>query len=260
MTIHDVIELLPNRWRNRSLKARVLGWYERFVMALAAKRATLVITDSLNSKRDIVSALGIDPDVVRVIYISAHPRYTRVEGAKVAVERKYGLDGYILAIGSAHPRKNASGAIEAYLRIKDAIPHQLVLVCTHRRRPSSKRRGISFLEGVSDEDLCLLYNAAELFVFPSFYEGFGLPPLEAMACGTPVIASNRASLPEVIGDAGILVDPDDVEGMASAMLRVLNDERLQKELSEKGMERAKLFSWEKAAEETVAVYEEAFSM
>jgi glycosyltransferase involved in cell wall biosynthesis len=107
---------------------------------------------------------------------------------------------------------------------------------------------------VPNEELVYLYNAAKLFVFPSFYEGFGLPPLEAMACGTPVIASNVSSLPEVVGDAGILVDPNDVEALTVAMWRVLSDENLQREMRDKGLKRAATFSWKRAAQETLAVY------
>ena len=110
---------------------------------------------------------------------------------------------------------------------------------------------------VPDEDLPGLYNAADLFVFPSLYEGFGIPPLEAMSCGTPVITSNTSSLPEVIGDAGIMVDPHHIDGLAEAMHRVLTDEALRKGMIEKGLQRAKLFSYEKEARETLKVYREA---
>ena len=108
---------------------------------------------------------------------------------------------------------------------------------------------------IPDEDLPAIYSGADLFVFPSLYEGFGLPPLEAMACGTPVVCSNAASLPEVVGDAAIMVDPYDVEGLAQAMRRVLADRDLQEDLRQRGLERAKLFSWEKTARETMQVYE-----
>ena len=106
-----------------------------------------------------------------------------------------------------------------------------------------------------NEELVYLYNAASLFVLPSFYEGFGLPPLEAMACGTPVIVSKVSSLPEVVGDAGLLVEPEDVEGLTVAMWRVLTDEKVRREMRAKGLKRAATFSWERAARETLAVYE-----
>jgi len=118
---------------------------------------------------------------------------------------------------------------------------------------------VIFTGYVPKEDLVKFYNTADLFVYPSVYEGFGLPPLEAMACGCPVITSNISSLPEVVGNAGITVNPYDVEELVEAMYRVLNDEDLRKELSKKGLERSKLFSWRKTAEETWKVYEEVFN-
>jgi glycosyltransferase involved in cell wall biosynthesis len=113
---------------------------------------------------------------------------------------------------------------------------------------------VKFLGGVTSEELLYLYNAAQIFVLPSFYEGFGLPPLEAMACGTPVIASNTSSLPEVVGDAGILIDPNDVEGWTVEIWHLLSDDKRRAELAEKGLRRAQLFSWERAARETLSVY------
>jgi glycosyltransferase involved in cell wall biosynthesis len=118
---------------------------------------------------------------------------------------------------------------------------------------------VRFLGGVPNEELVYLYNAARFFVLPSFYEGFGLPPLEAMACGTPVIVSNVSSLPEVVGDAGQLVQPEDVEGLTVAMSRVLTDENLRREMRAKGLKRAATFSWQRAARETLKVYEKVAS-
>ena len=115
---------------------------------------------------------------------------------------------------------------------------------------------VRFLGGVPNEVLVYLYNAAKLFVFPSFYEGFGLPPLEAMACGTPVITSNVSSLPEVVGDAATLVKPEDIDGLTVAMWRVLTDENLRREMRAKGLKRAQTFSWERTAIETMRVYEQ----
>jgi len=121
---------------------------------------------------------------------------------------------------------------------------------------SSSSQDIIFTDFIDDEDLPFLYSGAEMFLYPSLYEGFGLPVLEAMACGTPVIASNLSSLPEVIGEAGILIDPLNVEEIVQAMEKLSKDKRLQEELQKKGLERAKLFSWERAAEETMELYKE----
>lgn len=120
------------------------------------------------------------------------------------------------------------------------------------------QKDVIFSDYVPDEYLTLLYNAADLFVYPSLYEGFGLPPLEAMACGTPVITSNTSSLPEVVGDAGVMIDPYDVDGLAKAMFEVLTNEGLREDMRKKGLKRAKLFSWEKTAKETLKIYEEVY--
>ncbi|MCL6561229.1 MAG: glycosyltransferase family 4 protein, partial [Firmicutes bacterium] len=183
-------------------------------------------------------------------------------------KKKYNLpDRYIFTLASRMPHKNFSSLLQAWrliqskLEIKDiglviagGLSYPLQCDITYVR--SARFPNIYDLGYVPEEDLSLLYGGADLFVYPSRYEGFGLPPLEAMACGTPVVVSNVASLPEVIGDAGICVDPYNVDDIAQGIYRVLTNENLQQKLREKGLNRAKLFTWEKTARETLKVYDE----
>ena len=170
---------------------------------------------------------------------------------------------FILAVGVLQPRKNLARLVEAFAAVARSIPHQLVLVgkegWAHDELQATIARAglgsrIVFTGYVPDADLPGFYNAADVFVYPSLYEGFGLPPLEAMQCGTPVIAGDTSSLPEVVGDAGILVDPRDTGKIAAALADLLRDERERARLRELGFERAKRFSWEETARQTVEVY------
>jgi len=184
-----------------------------------------------------------------------------------ALRRKRGLpQRMILFVGTLEPRKNAETLIRAYARLRraSAIPHRLVLAGGRGWRYEGLfalveelglQDDVLFPGFVPYDELPLWYNAADLFVFPSLYEGFGLPPLEAMACGVPVVVSSVSSLPEVVGDAGLLVDPLDVEGLAEAMARVLNDGALRAEMRGRGLARAERFSWLETARGTVRVYE-----
>ncbi|KUO39290.1 MAG: hypothetical protein AVW06_04195 [Hadesarchaea archaeon DG-33-1] len=174
----------------------------------------------------------------------------------------------VLYTGAESFRKNIPTLIKAFYKLKKKVPNvKLVKVGRPEDRQGRKNvlelvnelklgDNITFVGYVPEEDLPLFYNSADLFVFPSLYEGFGLPPLEAMACGLPVVASNTSSLPEVIGDAGIMKDPYDVDGFASAMHNVLTNDGLREDMVKKGLKRAKLFSWEKTAIKTLKVYEE----
>ncbi|MBI2560233.1 MAG: glycosyltransferase family 4 protein, partial [Planctomycetes bacterium] len=165
------------------------------------------------------------------------------------------------------PYKNILTLLKAFKLFKAALDTDYSLVIAGKKDrfhqttfQTAKELGllphIKFVDNFMEKELPLLYNLAKLFVFPSYYEGFGLPPLEAISCGTPVIASNRASLPEVLGESAILIEPDDAEGFAKAMKDVLTDEDLRKQMSQKGIKQSKKFSWEKTAKETLNVYEE----
>ncbi|GAH85531.1 unnamed protein product, partial [marine sediment metagenome] len=182
---------------------------------------------------------------------------------------------YILFVGSEHPRKNFAGLLEAFSRLKgEPRFKELKLVKVGKAGgQEADFRGqtmevvsalglvgeVIFTDFVPEADLPVYYSGAEVFVLPSVYEGFGFPPLEAMACGCPVVTSNTSSLPEVVGEAGIMVNPLDTDSLAEAMRQVLTDDKLRKEMVRKGLEQANKFSWEKVARETLEVYNQVAS-
>lgn len=274
LTIYDMMWFFPKRLPRGGHglgRRRIMESYYRFVSRLAARNASVILTVSEASKRDITACLTVNPDEVHVTYPAAGRIYRRVDDPERtrAMRSRRSLAGcFILAIGSADPRKNMPALVRAYASLPSSLQerHQLVIVWTHGFLVSDLARQVRalhidsrvrFLEYVSNEELVLLYNAASLFVFPSLYEGFGLPPLEAMACGTPVVAANNSSIPEIAGDAAVLVDAEDCASIASGMARLLTDDSLQRKLVDKGLGRAATFSWERCARETVTVYEKA---
>jgi glycosyltransferase involved in cell wall biosynthesis len=224
------------------------------------------------SRRDLVSHLGLDVDRVQVIPEGVDARFRPpVNDAWLqAVLARYIIKRpYVLYVGGINARKNIARLFTAYAYLRERHPDVALVLGGKRQWQTDEidatfRRlnltdHVHFTGYVDDADLPALYTAAELFVFPSLYEGFGLPPLEAMACGTPVVTSNVSSLPEVVGDAALTVDPYDVGGLALAIERVLTDEKLQMELRRRGIERAAQFTWERAARETLAMYEAVLS-
>ncbi len=265
ITVHDLAFLLYPRFLTRQ-SARYYGQIDG-----AARRSKRIIAVSQSTKRDIVRLLGVPEDKVSVIYEAAHPIFRPLDRAlaRQHVKDVYGIcDDFILFVSTLEPRKNLPTLLQAFKRLIDVhrTPVKLV-VAGHQgwlTEPMNEmvdklhlENDVRFLGGVPNEELLHLYNAARVFALPSFYEGFGLPPLEAMACGTPVVVSNTSSLPEVVGDAGLLVDPNDAEAWSVALWRVLSDENLQLEMCQKGLRRTPLFSWERAARETLEVYRKA---
>jgi len=266
ITVHDLSfvrcpEYLP------SLKSRYLRLFTR----LSAHRASKIIAVSTSTKRDLLQWLDLESDRVEVIHHGVEDVYRPIQDHRQIAEfrqRRHLPEKMILFVGTLEPRKNVEILIQAYGRLKrgGAIPHTLVI--GGAKGWAYKRIYASIGElGLSDQvffagflprkELPLWYNAADLFVYPSLYEGFGLPPLEAMACGTPVITSNTTSLPEVVGGAAITVDPLDVEGLADAMYSVLSSGSLREWLSQAGRERARQFTWERTARATALVYRQA---
>jgi glycosyltransferase involved in cell wall biosynthesis len=249
-------------------KRKLMEWYYQVVPKFAARRAAAVITVSHAARDTIVQYLGLPAERVFVTHEAANPIYGRVnDPAKVnTIRQKYNLaSNFILAIGSADPRKNITTLVHAYALLPVSLrkQYQLAIVWTHNFLAPDLAAEVEklnltdhlrFLTDISNEELVLLYNAATLFAFPSRYEGFGLPPLEAMACGTPVVAANNSSIPEIVGEAAVLVETENVEAIASAISRVLSDQSLQKNLSTQGSAQAACFSWTKCALETVEVY------
>lgn len=271
VTIHDMIWYFPERFSigtPSSGKRKFMEWYFRVVPKLAARRANQIITVSHAAKESIVQYLQIPPERIFVTHEAASPIYGQVnESIKLgALRQKHQLPpDFILAIGSADPRKNLATLIQAYALLPAALRerYHLVIVWTHSFLASDMARQVEtlglnsqvrFLERVSNSDLVLLYNAAALFVFPSRYEGFGLPLLEALACGTPVVAANNSSIPEIVGDAGRLVETEDTGSLAEAMDQILSNPSVSAAMVEKGLIQAAGFSWQKCAQETLAVY------
>ena len=233
-----------------------------------AQKADKIIAVSQSTKDDLVKIYGIEPEKIKVIYSGIGPEsgILNFESGILKVRKKYNLpDHYILYLGTLEPRKNIIGLIKAFeiLNSRFKIPDskfQLVIAGSKgwlyedifkAVKNSPVKDDIIFTGFIDDKDKPVLYSLADLFVYPSFYEGFGFPPLEAMAAGTPVITSNFSSLPEAVGDAAIMINPYNLDELAKAMEIVLSDEKLRNILIERGYERVKNFSWEKCAKETL---------
>jgi len=262
ITIHDLAFLLYPHFLTKE-SARYYGQIDQ-----AVKRADHIITVSESTKQDTIHLLGAPEHKITVIYESANPIYRSVNDREILEQTKirYHIMGdFILFVSTIEPRKNLPTLLKAYRQLLDSYKTNVKLAVVGRRGWLSEEvssfvdelkltNDVLFLGRVSVEDLLHLYNAAQLLVQPSFYEGFGLAPLEAMACGTPVVVSNVSSLPEVVGDAGLLVDPEDVSELTVAIWRILTDEALRADLIAKGFKRAQCFSWEKTALQTLELY------
>ncbi|MCX6357933.1 MAG: glycosyltransferase family 1 protein [Candidatus Aureabacteria bacterium] len=268
LTVHDIIPLKFPEYAPRSKKTRLFPVY-RAIMKRLARIADLIIADSEHSRGDIINFLDVPPDRVRTVYLGVDPKYRQLgPGIRERVRKTLGIrDKLALYAGRADPYKNLISLIKAAREInKKGKLHCTVVVAGEkdRRYPevddylrgAGVEADVLFLGNLDEDELIPLYNAADALVLPSLYEGFGLPPLEAMACGVPVVCSNRASLPEVVGDAAILVEPMDVRAIADAMERVCTDSALRKKMIAAGLERAKGFPWRNTAEGTLAIYNE----
>lgn len=270
-TVHDVtFALFPEHFLPKD--RFILG---RFVPG-SMRRAARVLAVSESTRRDILRQYKahVPPDKVVTTLLAADPRFTPIgqESARSAANNKYALRGkpYILSVGVLQPRKNLGLLLDAFALVKLgplAPPHLLVVVGKRGWKneeldaqlallPREVVDQIVFTGYVPDEDLPMLYGGADLFCYPSVYEGFGLPPLEAMACGTPVLCSRVSSLPEVVGDAGILLPANDSNAWANAIEKVIGDDVVRRRWSEYGLARAKGFRWERTAGETLKIYRE----
>lgn len=230
--------------------------------------ADLIISDSWSTKKDIVDFFNVSPEKITVIPLAAQEHFVQNERFNSStILDKYNISkGYFLFVGTIEPRKNLLRLIQAYNRLPKDIKKDYILILAGGKGwlnkeiyAEAERLGfldnyVRFLGYVPDEDLPALLTNATAFVYPSLYEGFGLPPLEAMASGAPVISSNISSIPEVVGDAGILIDPFSVEEISDAMLQVVLNKDLSTMMREKGLIRASQFSWNKTATETLDVY------
>ena len=266
VTLHDTIMFQPEMSRGS-------GWYDfylRKALSYSIGRVNRIITISNNSKKDIIKLFPRVEQKVEVIYEGVEERFEplRDEGKMEPILKRYGVNKpFILHFGSNDPRKNTLKVIKVYHRLakEQNIPHQLVLLGFRQEKKTpidfylkkndltERVISISFL---SENDLPNFYQGANFLLYPSLYEGFGFPPLEAMACGTPVIVSNVSSIPEIVGEAAILVNPIDESEMYKACTEVLDNRNKRRELIRKGFKRVKDFSWEKTASLTLEVYEE----
>lgn len=262
-TIHDITPMLHPQHHPHW---RIL--YSRIALPRLIAGSDKIITDSLQTKKDIISYYHVPDDKISVIYLGASKEYKKLDIQVVdTIRRKYNLnDPFILFIGNLEPRKNIPNLIRAFSLCRKKKT-DLKLVIAGRKgwmygeifttiAELHLENSVKFLDYVPHEDLPPLYNAATVFVYVPFYEGFGLPVLEAMQCGTPVITSNISSLPEIVGDGGIMVDPLDIVGLAEKITLIISDENLRQENIQYNLSQCQRFSWEKCAEQTYALYEE----
>ncbi len=260
ITIHDLAFLsFPQTFR------RVNRTYLTWATRVSARKAERILAVSEATKAEIVRLLDIAPDKIVVTHNACEPRFAPPDPVELAAfRRRAGLpERFILFLGTLEPRKNLPTLLEAYARIAGTTDAPLIIgggkgwlydEIFAKAEALNLGEKIRFVGYVDADDQPLWYAAASVFAFPSLYEGFGMPPLEAMACGTPVVTSTSSSLPEVVGDAGLTVDPADPDALGAALLRVLGDRELHAELRERGLRRARQFSWRATAERTLEVY------
>jgi glycosyltransferase involved in cell wall biosynthesis len=262
ITVHDLAyEIYPKAF------APFMRFYLKLTTRWGVWRAKKIIAVSQSTKNDIVRIYGTDPAKIETALLGVDKKYRPLPYDEVqAVLDRYGLSHkkYLLFVGTMQPRKNIIGLVEAFEKLKKDyhIEEKLVLVggkgwlwqpIMERIETSPVRDSIKIMDYVKIEDLPAIYNGASLLTLPAIYEGFGLPPLEAMACGTPTVVSNISSLPDVVGEAGVLVDPGSSDSIAQGLLKVLENAQLREEMSRKGLERAKQFTWRACAEKALTL-------
>jgi len=259
LTVHDLAFLRHPEWFSPS-RAR----YYRLAVGRSAPKAARVVADSHATARDLVELLGIPRGRIDVAHLGVGEAFRPDAAAREAVRRKYPLpDHFFLYLGTLEPRKNLARVVEAFSRVAGRVPQDLVLAGRHGWRCEALQRALEVspcrdriqLPGfIEDADQPALIAAADAFVWPSLYEGFGLPPLEAMACGTPVLTSNASSLPEVVGEAALTVPPEDIDAIAAGMARLAKDDALRDRLRTAGPARAAGFTWRRCAEAVLETY------
>jgi glycosyltransferase involved in cell wall biosynthesis len=266
VTIHDISFLLYPHFHTEANRLHCLNGTLK-----AALYADRIIAISHQTKQDLIDYFSVPEDRIRVVYEAPRHCYYPERNRNILQSTLHRLGIYhnfVLSVSSLEPRKNLKTLLEAYATYRKHHSGQELLVIAGARGWLNEEitqlvselgveGQVKFLGYVQESDLRVLYSTAKLFVYPSLYEGFGLPPLEAMACGAPVISSNTSALPEVVGDAALLIDPHKSDELCQAMWTVLCDEALRLRMRQQGLQRARLFSWERVAQETLAVYREA---
>jgi glycosyltransferase involved in cell wall biosynthesis len=267
-TVATCLDIIPLIYKENSGMSLNLVKYNLRGM----KKADKIITISEHTKKDLIKYLKISPEKIETILLGVDPTFQVLPEKKInEIRKKYKLpEKFILYLGSEQPRKNFQTLLKSFkdlIKNSDLKDIKLLKVGSSQISEIERNKIYNLIEslGIKDEvifkgyvlesDLSSIYNAADLLVYPSLYEGFGLPPLEGMASGTPVITSNTSSLPEVVGDAGIMVDPMDVNALTESIYQVLTDTDLKNKMIRKGLERSKMFTWEKTAQKTFNIYE-----
>lgn len=261
ITIHDLSPLIIPDTRPNSY----ITWIRHKIgLPAILKKVDAIIAVSKNTKEDLIERFGIPENNIHIIYEAADDMYKPL--SDIDRQRLKIKGPFILNVGTLEPRKNLITLIRVFSICKTMykIEHKLVIIgrkgwkyenIFYLIKELKLQDEIIILQDIRDEELVYYYNTADIFIYPSLYEGFGLPVLEAMQCGCPVIVSNISSLPEITGDAGLLVSPLDTEGIAEAIVKILGNKELRYSMKQKGIEQAKKFSWEKTAKETIEVYE-----
>ncbi|MCL5960394.1 MAG: glycosyltransferase family 4 protein [Chloroflexi bacterium] len=267
LTVHDLSFLLHPECHEDSLNS-----YLEKAVPHSVARADFITADSLNTRKELICLMDADPDRVEVVYGGVEERFRpmNAEGELLsATRRRLGIDyPFILNVGVIEPRKNLVTLVQAYERLKSRLGfrHKLLIAggkgwlwddVFRKVRDLNLDDDVVFAGYVPEADLPALYNLADLFVYPSLYEGFGLPVAEAMACGTPVVTSNTSSLPEIVGEAGLMVAPTEVEALADSIERALTDAALRDRMRVAGLAQSAKFTWQKAAKSLVGVYQKA---
>lgn len=272
VTVHDLIPMVLPQYRGGAAVRLYTS-----LAAAAASQARLILADSEASKRDILHRLDVPEEHVRVVYLAPAPHFqpARTWQQIVEIKKKYNLpDTFVLYLGGYDVRKNVSALLHAFTWVAATLKDQYPLVLAGRLpekdsaffpdpRRIARELGIAeyvFTPGwIEEEDRPLLYAAATVFVYPSRYEGFGLPVLEAMACGTPVVTTNAVSIPEIAGPAAFQIDPDDTKHMAAPIIRLCTEESFNDEMIERGLAQVEKFSWEKTARATLQAYRDSLA-
>ncbi len=263
VTLYDVLALVRPEWCTR-----LNACHYRMLLPISARRAAGIIVPSEQTRRDVLASMPQVRVPLAVIPLGVGKEFRRLEDSRtlVAARERYARGrSFILSVGRIEPKKNFLRLVEAFAELRRAgiSRHLLLLVgpwawdgprVRRRIRQLGLEQEVVLTGSIPDADLIALYNLADVFVFPSLFEGFGMPPLEAMACGTPVVASQRAALPETVGDAALWVDPDDVGALAGAIRAVIENQALRRNLIAGGLRHSASFSWEKTAERTEAFY------
>jgi len=263
VSIHDIVayrkpETIPLKY----------SLYMKLLIRLVSAKADKIISPSLSTKNDLIERLGVPDEKIQVIYDAASKRFAPPgEPRPLEIKKKFGIrDRYMLFAGNLEPRKNLIRLMKAFDLASGALGDEYQLVICGKKgwlfrdilrtyeELTRDNRNIILTNYVSEDDLLKLYQCADMFVFPTLYEGFGLPPLEAMSCGVPLITSNVSSLPEIAGDAALLVDPFNTEEICAAMVKMATSEELRRSLREKGIRQAARFSWTTTAQQTLEAY------